>query len=76
MDDKDPVVSGRDHVVLNDKHQRDAHDADEGLQTLRVVEEEHLHLDVAKSMRLRRRADMVIMPVKTCIYHKSPASVA
>lgn len=66
MDTTDPVVSGHDHRVLKEKDSKDAYEADEGLQTLRVVEEEHLHLDATTSTRLRRRADMVIMPVRKC----------
>lgn len=66
MDTTDPVVSGHDHRMLKEKDSKDAYEADEGLQTLRVVEEEHLHLDAATSTRLRRRADMVIMPVRKC----------
>lgn len=76
MDNTDSVVSGNDHRALREKDSKDAYEADEGLQTLRVVEEEHLHLDAATSIRLRRRADMLIMPVSICLYDSYPPSVA
>ena len=70
MDDKNHMSNAHDQVLLNGKEHNDASLADEGLQTLRVVEEEHLHLDAATSKRLRRRADMVIMPVKKSLNNK------
>ena len=64
MDTKEPIVHGHDHHVrVNGQDHADSYQADEALQTLHVAQEKHLHLDAATSTRLRRRADLFIMPV-------------
>lgn len=76
MDNKDPIIDGGENVLLPGKQLNDMYQADEGLQTLRVMEEEHLHLDATTSKRLRRRADMLMMPVRKRLYDTYGTSVA
>ncbi len=68
MDNKDPIIDGGHPVLLHSNDHDDASQADEGLQTLHVMEKEHLHLDEATSKRLRRRADMLMMPVSHYLF--------
>ena len=68
MDNKEPIIDAGDPVQLHSNDHNDASQADEGLQTLRVMDKEHLHLDDATSKRLRRRADMLMMPVSHFLF--------
>ena len=76
MDNEDPIIDRGDHVLLHNKDRIDAYQADEAFQTLSVMDKEHLHLDAATSKRLRRRADMLMMPVRRGLYNIYGESVA
>ena len=72
MDTKEPIIHRHErHVRVNGQDLADSHQADEGLQTLHVAQEKHLHLDAATSTRLRRRADLIIMPVSNHLFNKN-----
>ena len=75
MDKEDPIIDRGDHVSTHSKDGGDAYQADEAFQTLRVVDKENLHLDAATSKRLRRRADMLLMPVRRYLYNRYVESV-
>ena len=69
MDNKEPIIDGADPVLVHSNDHLDASQADEGLQTLRVMVKEQLHLDDATSKRLKRKADMLMMPVQYLFEH-------
>ena len=64
MENRKTGAHDHDRVNLDMKEQKDITQVDEGLQTLNVAAERNLHLDAATSTRLRRRADIMIMPVR------------
>jgi len=64
MDNKLPGTHHDSGDVVSDvKGHPDARQGDEALQALEVSEQQHLEIDAANAKRIRRRADMIIMPV-------------